>query len=231
MCIRDSSKGGGITISGVNVDASADLAGDFDVTVTDFDITQSAAVTVVGMTTLDAGTGNINLSGADRSSERTDSTEDTTDSTATGDGFNDNDLGQISAQGNSVEIVDVNDLNVVSITAVEDVFLRTGDTGLSDGTLNLDGNVTTSDPAGQVLLQSDDGVIQNAGGITANDLLLGGDAANEEGAGDFNLTGTNQVNNLAASLDDSLQFTNTTDLEIDTVNLSLIHISEPTRPY
>ena len=172
------------------------------------------------MTTLNAGAGNINLSGDDRSSERTDSTEDTTDSTATGDESNDNDFGQISAQGNSVEIVDVNDLNVVGITAVEDVFLRAGDTGLSDGTLNLDGNVTASDPAGQVLLQSDDGVIQNAGGITANDLLLGGDAANEEGAGDFNLTGTNQVNNLAASLDDSLQFTNTTDLEIDTVNFS-----------
>ena len=207
-----------VTISGVNVDAAGSLAGDFNATTTNADITQDAAVTVEGTTTLDAGTGDIILNGADRSVERTGSSEDTTDCTTTGHGQNDNDFGRIVADGSTVEIVDVNDLEVGGITAVEDVFLRAGDTGLSSGTLTLDGNVTTSDPAGQVLLQSDGGVTQDSGGVTTNELLLGGDDLSEEGAGAFNLNGPNQVNVLAASLDDSLLFTNTTDLKIDSVD-------------
>ena len=77
--------------------------------------------------------------------------------------------------------------------------------------------MTTSDLAGQVLLQSDGGVTQLSGSIATNELLLGGDDISEEGAGFFNLVGPNQVNVLAASLDDSLLFANTTDLKIDSV--------------
>ena len=49
--------------------------------------------------------------------------------------------------------------------------------------------------------------------IDVNQLLLGGDEA-KESTGDFVLNGNNVVSELAATLVDNLQFTNTIDLTI-----------------
>ena len=76
--------------------------------VVDDDLSQLGAVTVEGNTLLHTGSGDICLTGGD----------------CTGDGLNDNDfVGEVTAMGSTVEIVDVNDLVVGDITANNDVFL------------------------------------------------------------------------------------------------------------
>ena len=120
-------------------------------------------------------------------------------------------VGQVDASGTTVELVDANALDTGVIDAVDDIYLRSGATGA--GALTLNGNLTTTSPTGQVLLQSDSGVTQVAGVISTNDLLLGGDDA-DEGSGNFSLDGANAVNNLAADLQNDLTFVNTTTLDI-----------------
>ena len=117
---------GDVAISGVNVDAGFGGAGDFEVTTVDSDVTQSAAITVEGTTTVDAGTGKVKLNGADRAFERTGTTDDTTEASTTGDGLNDNDFNRVEATGSEVEIVDVNDLEAGDINAVDNIFLTGG---------------------------------------------------------------------------------------------------------
>ena len=159
-------------------------------------LTQTAAAIVQGSSSLIA-TQEICLTGGD----------------CTGDGLNDNDfVGQVTATAMTVEIVDANALTVGNITAVDDIFLRSGDNGA--GTLTLDGNLTTTSPAGQILLQSDSGVTQAAGTvITTNELLLGGDLV-DEGSGNFVLDQANVVNFLAADLENNLEFVDSTSLVI-----------------
>ena len=180
-------------ICGLNV------GGDLVMSVTG-SLTQTAAVIVGGTSNL-AATNIICLTGGDCS----------------GDGLNDNDfVGQVSATARTVEIVDANALIVGNITAVNDVFLRSGDNGV--GSLRLNGNLTTSAANGQVLLQSDSGVTQAAGtAITTHELLLGGNSV-DEGSGNFVLTRDNVVNRLAADLVNNLNFADSTSLEIAELN-------------
>ena len=185
----DSACGTTEAICGLNV------GGDLVLNVTG-SLTQTAAVIVGGTSDLTA-TVNICLTGGD----------------CTGDGLNDNDfMGQVTATGMTVEIVDANALTVGNITAVDDIFLRSGDNGV--GALTLNGNLTTTSPTGQILLQSDSGVTQAAGTVlTTNELLLGGDLA-DEGSGDFVLNQTNVFNFLAVGLENNFNFVDSTSLVI-----------------
>ena len=210
---------GDVAISGVNVDAGFGGAGDFEVTTVDSDVTQSAAITVEGTTTVDAGTGNVKLNGADRGFERTGTTDDTTDASSTGDGLNDNDFNRVEATGSEVEIIDVNDLEAGDINAVDNIFLRAGDTSLTTGQLTLDGDLTTTAADGQVLLQSDTEISQNTGSvISSNDLLVGSASEAEFQASNVDLDGDNQVNNLAVRLTNNFRLVNAIDLKVSTVN-------------
>jgi len=127
--------------------------------------------------------------------------------------------GTVTASGTTVEIVDLNALIAGVISADNDIFLGAGAGGT--GGLTLAGDLTTSDPAGQVLLQSSAGVAQNSGVITTNDLLLGGNLA-AEGSGSFNLSGMNVVNNLAADLNGNLVFNNVSSLDLASLTYSSI---------
>ena len=190
---------GDVAICGVNI-AAVGGSGDFDLILVDADLTQSASILVAGATTIDAGTGTICLNGGD----------------CTGDGLNDNDfVGEVNAIGATVEIVDANDLLAGEITATDDIFLRAGDNGT--GALTLNGDLTTTAATGQVLLQSDSGVSQTIGIITTNELLLGGDLA-DEGSGNFALEQANAVNVLAADLENELSFVNSTSFEVGSVS-------------
>ena len=164
----------------------ATIGGNLELDVTG-DITQSALIAVAGTSLLTA-TGDICL-------------------TNTANNF----VGQVTATGSTIELVDSNALNVGVINAVDDIFLRSGAIGA--GALSLNGSLTTSAAAGQILLQSNSGVSQFAGVITTNDLLLGGDAAGE-GSGDFVLSGANAVDRVAADLENNLTFANSTMLDI-----------------
>ena len=159
-------------------------------------LTQSASVVVAGIADLSATTA-IYFDGGD----------------CDADGLNDNDfVGQVNADSRIVEIVDRNDLITGDINAVEDIFLRSGDNGT--GSITLNGNLVTAQATGQVLMQSDAGVTQNAGTITANQLLLGGNEI-DEGSGDFLLVGDNRVNSLAANLrNGTVQLVNNNNLTI-----------------
>jgi hypothetical protein len=177
--------------------------GDFRLTLVDASLTQTAAVIVTGASQFDAGTGTICLTGAD----------------CDGDGLNDNDfVGQVVAIGSTVELVDINDLNVGDILAVDDIYLRAGD--VAAGTLTIDGNLTTNQATGQVLLQSDTAINQNAATsvITANDLLIGSETIADVQTGSASLDGANSVNRIAARLDNDLSVTNVIDLEVADLN-------------
>ena len=174
------------SICGVNLD------GDLVLDITG-DITQSASIIVSGTASLTA-TGDICLTGGD----------------CTGDGLNDNDFqGEVTASGVVVEIVDANALITGLITADDDIFLRSGDNG--SGSLTLNDSLTTT--GGQVLLQSDSGITQAGGVISATDLLLGGDDTDER-SGVVTLTGANEVDNLAVNWEGNVSFTNNRDVDI-----------------
>ena len=196
---------GNVAICGVNIDVGAGQPGSLDLFLGNANLTQSAAITVEGDTLLDVGSGVICLTGGD----------------CDGDTFNDNDfVGEVTASGTTVEIVDSNDLLVGTITATDDIFLRAGESGvpgtLNEGTLTLTGTLVTGvmGDSGQILLQSDDGVMQTSGMIQTSELLLGGDIA-DEGTGNFVLnSATNAVAMLAADLEDNLEFTDSSSLVI-----------------
>ena len=117
--------------------------------------------------------------------------------------------GTFNASGTTVEVVDSNGLTAGVIASVNDVFLQAGAGG--SGTLNLSDNITTTDAAGQVLLQAASGVTQTGGIITTNVLMLGGDSATES-SGNFVLNSNNEVNALATNLRNDLLFTNVGDV-------------------
>ena len=175
----------GITIDGMSV------TGNVDINTSGGDLTQTAEAIIGGTTVLDAGAGDICL---------TDPTNDFT--------------GVVTANASTVEIVDRNALTTGLITAVDDIYLRSGATDA--GALTLNGDLTTSDAMGQTLLQSDSGVTQT-GTITTNELALGGDLT-DEGSGIFDLTQSNTVGTIAADIDGALLFINSVAIVVGTVN-------------
>ena len=134
--------------------------------------------------------------------------------------------GAVSGMADTVEIVDRNALIAGDITAVNDIRLTSGNGLLvvETGALTLVGDLTTTAADGQVLLQSDAGVAQSSATsvITTNDLLVGGDIA-DEGSGLFALVGSNVVNRLAGNLlGGSLQFVNTAALVVTELDYSSV---------
>ena len=133
-----------------------------------------------------------------------------------GDGLNDNDfVGSLTVFADShVEIADINDLIINEITTQNQILLRAGD-GQS-GSLTLQGDLTTSSLSGQILLQADLGITQSQANsvISTTDLLLGSTDISDARIGDVVLLGDNIVSNLAANLDNDLQFTNRQSLQI-----------------
>ncbi len=182
------------SVTGVDVDGNlaSNITGD---------ITQSASIQIAGTAGLTAS-GLVCLTGADDN----------------GDTLNDNDfVGAVNSSGTTIEIVDRNALTVTTISATDDIFLRSGDGAA--GALTLNGNLTTTALTGQILLQSDTGVLQNAGSvITTNQLLLGSATVADARGGNFVLNQANQVDQLAARLNNDLTFTNGRDLEIASLN-------------
>ncbi|MEM9410700.1 MAG: hypothetical protein AAGA30_06275, partial [Planctomycetota bacterium] len=114
-------------------------------------------------------------------------------------------VGTVSAVGHSIEIVDANRLTVGEIAADKLVGLVSGIH--IDSSMELSGDITVTDPAGQIYLESSDGVTQQGGALTANELILTGD-------GEFQLDSDNQISRLAADLQQSLTFQNSINLEI-----------------
>ena len=175
------SLGNATVVNATSVDLKAsNVGGDLDVT-SPGHITQSAAIMVAGATNLVA-----------------------VDDICLVNPANDF-MGEVAATANTVELVDINGLQTGIITAVDDIYLRAGAGG--SGALELNGDLTTTDPMGQVLLQSAGGVSQSSGTISTTDLLLGGSAA-IEGSGFFNLDANNSIQQLAADLEDSLLINN-----------------------
>ena len=122
-------------------------------------------------------------------------------------------VGQVDATGTTIELVDRNALTVGDIgtdPGTVDVYLRSGAT--ESGVLTLNGDIFASD---QVLLQSDSGVVQDEVNsvIDTTQLLLGGDAA-DEGSGFFELDGANDVEFLAADLQNNFTFNGVVNLEL-----------------
>ncbi|MEL7498550.1 MAG: hypothetical protein AAFN77_13135 [Planctomycetota bacterium] len=194
-----------------------DLQSDVSLTLVDASLTQSAAITVTGTTTLaviDGGDlnltadGDICLTGGECS-----------DLATIG---NDNDFGgAIIATGRTVELVDINDLNITSIDAIDDIRLESGSFAgaTQTGAINLNGNLTTVN--GQVLLQSDGGIEQIATSvITAQDLIVQSTTDADSVVADFNLIGNNQVARLAGAVDVSLVIENRQALEIAEIDYS-----------
>ena len=116
--------------------------------------------------------------------------------------------------GSSVEIEDANTLTVMDIVSSDQIRLRSGDGGT--GAIILQGKLETVSQNGQVLLQSDNGVFQDsgAGRIISHDLLLGSATKLDARSGDFILLGANSVSNIAADLEQNLEFNNIDDLNI-----------------
>ena len=177
-----------------------DIGGNLTINVNGGSLDQTdAPVIVVGNTVLDV-TGDICLIGGD----------------CDGNGNTDNDFSNLQiVNATNAEVLDANDLNIVSINVTNQLWLAAGDNDATPGdgaggTLTLNGNVTVGT---QALLQASEGVNQAAGVIDVNQLLLGGDEA-KESTGDFILNGNNVVSELAATLVDNLEFTNTVDLTI-----------------
>ena len=182
---------GNVQIDGVTVSGNASFAitGSLNQT--------NAPVIVAGTTVLDV-TGDICLIGGD----------------CDGDGNTDNDFNNLQiVNAANAEVLDANDLNIVSVNVTNQLWLAAGDADAvpgnnAGGTLTLNGNVTVGN---QALLQASEGINQVAGVIDVPQLLLGGDEA-KESSGDFVLNGNNIVSELAATLVDNLEFTNTIDL-------------------
>ena len=203
--------GSGATVCGLSVD------GNFNLTIVDATFRQSAdaSIYVGGLSDLQVvdgadvnmtRDGDIWLSGGD----------------CDGDGENDNNFaGEVTAHARSIEITDSNRLQVGNITANQDIRLVSGD-GLDSaigvaqtGEIAINGNLTTLDADGQVLLQSDAGVVQAATStIQTRDLLLQSTTDLLSAPANWNLVGNNQAQFLAASLDVSLVFHNQINVEI-----------------
>jgi len=128
-------------------------------------------------------------------------------------------VGIVAASGSTVEIVDVNSLTTGIITATNNVYLAAGVGGA--GGLTLDGNITTTDAAGQVLLQSADGASQASGIITSNDLLVGGNTG-IEGSGSFQLGGNNLVSNFAANVTGEVFLNNAVAVSVESLTYTSV---------
>ena len=177
-----------------------DIGGNLTMNVNGGNLDQTdGPVVVAGATILDV-TGDICLIGGD----------------CDGDGNTDNDFNTLQiVNATNAEVLDANDLDIVSVNVTNQLWLAAGDADAApgdgvDGTLTLNGNVTVGT---QALLQASEGINQAAGVINVTQLLLGGDEA-KESTGDFILNGNNVVSELAATLVDNLEFTNTVDLTI-----------------
>jgi hypothetical protein len=222
------------TVCGLNI------GGDLSITLVDATLSQAAAAIVGGDAVLrvvdgaDANTtvdGDICLTGAD-----CDQDDENPDDPNNPDFENDNDfMGLVTASARTVEIVDSNDLRVGAVTAELDIRLGAGD-GVENaagaaqtGQLRLFGDLTTTDAAGQILLQSDGGVLQDSTSsvIQTNDLMLQGTTDDRSMNGSWELQGANLVNNLAAgnvgeggpspgkAIVGDLTFVNSADLRIE----------------
>ena len=163
------------------------------------DIEQTNAPVVVSGATVLEATGDICLIGGD----------------CDGDGNTDNDFNTLEIIGAfNAEVADANDLTVLSASVVNQLWLVAGDNdgligdGLN-GQLTLNGDIFAS----QALLQASEGVVQDSGFISVNQLLLGGDE-DKESSGEFELTGDNAISQIAATVQDSLTLVNTVDLMV-----------------
>ena len=143
-----------------------DIGGDLAITVNGGNLDQTNAPVIVGGTTVLDVTGDICLIGGD----------------CDGNGNTDNDFNNLQiVNATNAEVLDANDLNIVSINVTNQLWLAAGDNDATPGdgaggTLTLNGNVTVGT---QALLQASEGINQAAGVIDANQLLLGGDEAKE----------------------------------------------------
>jgi len=89
--------------------------------------------------------------------------------------------------------------------------------------LAIDGALTTTDPVGQILLQSDTSISQAAGSVVAtNELLVGSSTLAEFRASSVDLQGDNLVNNLAVGLDNSFNMVNDIDLKVSSISFSSV---------
>ena len=148
----------------------------------------------------------------------------------------------VSATGSTVEILDINDLEISDISAIDDIRLESGfGDGDSNGNGIIDGvevartggiqlgDLTTTSSNGQILLQTDDFINDGSTGtITTSELLIQTNLEPTSGAFDTNggfiqLLGDNQVDRLAISSDIPMainggpfefEFSNDSDLEI-----------------
>jgi len=143
-----------------------DIEGDLEVTLANTDLTQTAAIIVGGLTTIDVGSGDVCLSLGD----------------CDADGFNDNDFGEINIiAADEVEIADINDISLRGLNISGSGAIIAGQTDL--GKITLDGNIVTQE---RLLLQATDGALQLGGSIAVQDLIL-------DGSGDFHLCLDNSI--------------------------------------
>ena len=199
-----------ISISSVEVDSmmveGVKLESDFDLQIAG-SVDQTSAIVVAGSTIIHAD-GNICLTGGDCDS----------------DGVNDNDfIGSISiVAGDIIEIADTNQLMVDQASAAIQIYLRSGDG--DSGALHLAGDLTTTSADGQILLQSDSGITQSPSNsvITTQNLLLGSSNILDARNGNVELLGDNQIANIAANIEGSLDFTNRQSLMISPLNYTSI---------
>lgn len=172
-----------------------DVGGDLDLTLADQNLAQDHALTVDGETTIDVGKGTICLACVD----------------AKGVAKNDF-VGLVNAIGTSITIYDINDLALGDLTATLDAAFRSGVGG--SGRIVLDGDIEVTSTGGQVLLQSDSGVIQKSGKVASSELLLGSSKETDARRGNFILDGSNEIEKIASRIDGSLSLTNTIDVEV-----------------
>ena len=175
-----SSFGNANLVNAVALDLKAsNVGGNLTITASAGDITQSDAATVAGTSSIHALAGSITLTDA-----------------------NNDFVGQVTASGNSVELVDLNELLAGDITAVDKLILT------AHG-INLNGVVS----AETVALVSSSGVTEGpVGVVSATNLLL-------SGSGDFVLDNTgNDTAFIAAAVDGTLSYTDQNELTIDSLN-------------
>ena len=190
-----------LTIGAISVDSMEvlGLKTQANLTLTNLgNLEQSSAVVVSGTTDLNT-TGFVCLTGADCDE----------------DGINDNDfVGQINVlAGSHIEIADTNDLTVGNLLTDTQIFIRSG--AGETGSLTINGTLATVSNNGQILFQSDSGITQNelTSTIFTNSLMIGSSANQDANTGQVQLNGNNVVEQLSASLNDDLQFTNRNDLQ------------------
>ena len=176
--------GGGLSLCGLQV------SGDVDLFLDDASVFQTAAAIVEGDLTIDAGAGDICLSGGD----------------CDGDGVNDNDFNRVNIiAADEVELVDINELTINGLQANQ-ALIQAGQ--LASGQIVVDGDLV----ANQLWLRSSDGVAQVNGSISTNRLLL-------DGEGQFSVDNIgNEIDFLAADISGNLVVSSTTDLTISALS-------------